>query len=208
MSDADDILNLAELLCARLCHDLSGPLGAVSAGAELLGEGGEGDAESLELLAASARSAALRLKYLRDAFGPGTQPAGCGTLAGKLRGWLGDGSGAGGIVLDWPDLRPDQEVPADLGRLILNLGVLARDCLPRGGRVSLSGDVSGDFEMLVEGPNLRVGEAIAAAGEAKVESARAAQGRLTALLAARLGRKLAAVSEPDRLTLTIRTKDL
>ena len=31
-----DELKLAELLCARLCHDLAGPVGAVATGAELL----------------------------------------------------------------------------------------------------------------------------------------------------------------------------
>lgn len=31
-------LRLAELLTTRLCHDLSGPIGAVNNGAEFLGE--------------------------------------------------------------------------------------------------------------------------------------------------------------------------
>ena len=37
---ADDDLILAELLCARLVHDLSGPVGAVANGAELLEDAG------------------------------------------------------------------------------------------------------------------------------------------------------------------------
>ena len=34
-------LQLAPLLCARLCHDLAGPFGAVNNGAELLKDDGE-----------------------------------------------------------------------------------------------------------------------------------------------------------------------
>jgi len=34
-------LQLAPLLCARLCHDLAGPFGAVNNGAELLNDDGE-----------------------------------------------------------------------------------------------------------------------------------------------------------------------
>ena len=34
-------LQLAPLLCARLCHDWAGPFGAVNNGAELLNDDGE-----------------------------------------------------------------------------------------------------------------------------------------------------------------------
>ena len=35
-----DQLRMAELLCTRLCHDLTGPIGAVNNGAEFLSEEG------------------------------------------------------------------------------------------------------------------------------------------------------------------------
>jgi len=39
-------MQLAELMAARLCHDLVGPIGAVAKGVELLGDGGP-DAERI-----------------------------------------------------------------------------------------------------------------------------------------------------------------
>ena len=56
-----DSLNLASLLCSRLCHDLLSPVGALSNGLELLAE--EKDPEMrkrcFELLEQSARAAGL-----------------------------------------------------------------------------------------------------------------------------------------------------
>ncbi|MDP6474208.1 MAG: hypothetical protein QF449_10455 [Alphaproteobacteria bacterium] len=48
-------LDFAALLCARLCHDMAGPVGAVNNGAELLSEGGdEGLEEARELISSCA----------------------------------------------------------------------------------------------------------------------------------------------------------
>ncbi|MBX9634016.1 MAG: hypothetical protein K2X44_03460, partial [Magnetospirillum sp.] len=66
-----DPLQLAELLCARLCHDLSGPVGAAAAGAELLEDmDGNADAETVSLVADAAGGAVSRLKFFRAALGP------------------------------------------------------------------------------------------------------------------------------------------
>src|SRR3954465_15130922 len=64
-------VDLASLLCSRLCHDLMSPVGALNNGIELLGD--EQDPEMrekcLELLADSARATANKLKFFRLAFG-------------------------------------------------------------------------------------------------------------------------------------------
>jgi len=66
-------VDLASLLCSRLCHDLMSPVGALNNGIELLGD--ETDPEMrekcLELLADSARATANKLKFFRLAFGAG-----------------------------------------------------------------------------------------------------------------------------------------
>lgn len=140
-------LEVAQLLCSRLCHDLAGPAGAVGAGVDLLGEGGS-DAEAMDLLALSASQLVARLGYYRMAFGF----AGAGTdlsweaareLARRL---FGDGR----VCLDWQavPIGPDGNAaaaPADVVRLAMCLILLAADALPRGGtlRIAVTAFASG-----------------------------------------------------------------
>ena len=67
----DTEVDLAALLCSRLCHDLLSPVGAMNNGLELLAD--EHDPEMkrrcMDLLAESAKSAADKLKFFRLAFG-------------------------------------------------------------------------------------------------------------------------------------------
>ena len=68
-----DALDLASLLCSRLCHDLMSPVGALNNGIELLADETDPDMREkcLELLADSARATANKLKFFRLAFGSG-----------------------------------------------------------------------------------------------------------------------------------------
>lgn len=101
---ADPLLDpvfLGQLLCTRLCHDMSGPVGALANGAELIGDDPEMvDAESLGLLTDSAAGAALKLRTLRAAFGrPGGLEA--GEMDRLLRGWAGPRTA---VILPPPDV--------------------------------------------------------------------------------------------------------
>ena len=64
-------LDLASLLCSRLCHDMLSPVGALTNGLELLAD--EKDPEMrqrcFELLEQSAKTSANKLKFFRLAFG-------------------------------------------------------------------------------------------------------------------------------------------
>src|SRR5690348_6964348 len=68
-----DPLDLASLLCSRLCHDLMSPVGALNNGIELLADETDPDMREkcLELLGDSARATANKLKFFRLAFGAG-----------------------------------------------------------------------------------------------------------------------------------------
>lgn len=70
-SSSDLDLNFTSLICSRLCHDLVGPVGAISNGIELMEmEEDPADAvDALDLLRHSADNATRRLKFLRLAFG-------------------------------------------------------------------------------------------------------------------------------------------
>lgn len=59
-------LELAALLCSRLCHDLISPIGAVNNGIEVMMEGGGEDmqAQALELVTYSAGEASASSRFM------------------------------------------------------------------------------------------------------------------------------------------------
>jgi histidine phosphotransferase ChpT len=74
---------LAGIVCARICHDLVGPVGAVVNGTDLIADLGLANAEEeMALVAQSVRRAAAMLKFHRLAFGPAGDSA--STLARGL----------------------------------------------------------------------------------------------------------------------------
>src|SRR5262245_12475392 len=66
-----EALDLAALLCSRVCHDVISPVGAIVNGLEVLED--EKDASmrefALNLISKSARQASARLQFARLAFG-------------------------------------------------------------------------------------------------------------------------------------------
>src|SRR6187455_547321 len=66
-----DSLDLAALLCSRVCHDVISPVGAIVNGLEVLED--ENDPAmrdfALDLIRKSARQASARLQFARLAFG-------------------------------------------------------------------------------------------------------------------------------------------
>jgi histidine phosphotransferase ChpT len=136
-----DPLDLAALLCSRVCHDVIGPVGAIINGLEMLDE--EQDAEirafALELIKKSAEQASARLQFCRLAFGAaGSAGASIDTSDAAMvaRGLFGGER----TELEWnvPPLR----MPKNNVKLILNLCLIAATAIPRGGviEVALSGD--------------------------------------------------------------------
>src|SRR3954468_16264066 len=83
-----DSLDLAALLCSRVCHDVISPVGAIVNGLEVLED--ENDPAmhdfALDLIRKSARQASARLQFARLAFGAApAQPARRWTLATPSR---------------------------------------------------------------------------------------------------------------------------
>ena len=179
---------LAELLCARLCHDLAGAVGAVSAGAELLAEEGPASpmaAEAVSLLADSAASMTARLKFLRLALGLSSASA-PGEARPLAHAYLEKGYPQGEWRLDWPAEQGLAASP-DHAKLLLNLVCLAQDSLPRGGVIVVRPQ---DTALVTaRGATVMAGESVQglAAGELAGLGPRAGQGAYAAFLAARLG---------------------
>src|SRR6266851_1202889 len=68
---APDALELAALLCSRVCHDLISPVGAIVNGLEVLDDNPKPDDRefALDLIRKSAKTASARLQFCRLAFG-------------------------------------------------------------------------------------------------------------------------------------------
>lgn len=134
-----DELTLAELLCARLCHDLSGPVGATAAGTELFDGMDCADPETLALVATTAQGAAARLRFLRAALGPTAQtPMSAAALRHLVDQHLSAQASAAGsaITLVWDAL--PETIDGLTVRLVLNLIILGLGALPRGGRLTVA----------------------------------------------------------------------
>lgn len=132
-------LKMAEMLCTRLCHDLTGPIGAVNNGAEFLQEEGfEMQSEAMELILSSASEAVNRLQFYRQAYGRQSE-AGEASLSEKKQ-TVEDFFANTKIKIDWPDAHADASpvsVSQKMGRLILNLLIIASGVLLKGGTIAI-----------------------------------------------------------------------
>lgn len=133
-------IRTAQALCARLLHDLAGPIGGVHTGAELLEDLDSGlEADATRLIADSARQAMARLRLLRIAYGLAgeTVPGDATEARALVEAWLA-GSRVG---IDWPDDRVLAPLVDRRGgvKLLLNLVIIARQALVRPGRLVIDG---------------------------------------------------------------------
>jgi histidine phosphotransferase ChpT len=156
-------VDLASLLCSRLCHDLMSPVGALNNGIELLAD--ETDPEMrekcLELLADSARASANKLKFFRLAFGAGGgfgEAIDSQETKAALEGVFGPERR---IELGW--MVAAEKLPKTAAKLLLNLALLAGDALVRGGRLDVGAESgNGKIELAVraEGPRILLDPAL------------------------------------------------
>lgn len=185
----DDRLRLAELLTARLCHDLSGLLGGVHGTLDLLLEE-LGANETAAIAHETATALTRRMKLLRTAWGGPPEPLDLPQFTA-----LALGLANRRVVLDVSALSPKTAFSPVMGRLLANLLVLGADSLPRGGTVALDGDAT-DIIIRLSGPDAAwpIGFAAMLVDEptawAALHDARSLQGPLTALLAHHSGLRL------------------
>lgn len=153
-----EALDLAALLCSRVCHDLISPVGAIVNGLEVLAE--EKDEETqkfaLELIKKSANTASAKLQFCRIAFGAaGSAGAQIDTGdAEKIsRGFLEDEK----TKLEWN--LPRLFMAKNKVKLLLNMLLIAGQAIPRGGRMTIDpigeGDTMG-IKVTVAGTNAKI----------------------------------------------------
>ncbi len=207
-------LRVAELLASRLCHDLVGPIGAVSNGMELLEDEDLGMSDdAIQLAANSARQAANLLRFYRLAYGMAGARigAGLGDLQEVAAGYLATSK----ATLDWAIRLTPENLPEGLGKLLLNMIVLAGETLPRGGTLSvavLDGPAGLEAAVTASGTGAKLREEAQSAlvDDVVIDelTPRNVQGYFTRLLAQRMGSDLmidSPVVDSLRLSVTLST---
>ena len=138
MTAPSDDLTIAALLISRMCHDLAAPAGAVLNGVELLRDDSSGGKESLDLVEFSATETVRRIEYYRLAFGA-AGGFGVDVPLADLRRVAGAYFTGRKVTLDWPVMAASPaSLPQSLGKLLMNLILLASEGLPRGGSVRVA----------------------------------------------------------------------
>ncbi len=149
-------LKLAALMSSKLCHDVIGPVGAINNGVELLNDEANADMrdQAMDLVNQSAGEAAARLQFYRLAFGlAGGMGAEVSLRDGRMlcREFMNYGK----VSLDWPDDAGGAEnLSKDAIKVICNMVALAAGALPRGGNLTVSGQVTGSewtFDFIATG---------------------------------------------------------
>lgn len=131
---------MAELLCTRMCHDMAGPIGAVSNGAELLDDedGGSGASQAFELIQTSAKSAVSKLVFFRNAYGR-INFAGEADLF-EIKGMTENYLEGSKIKLIWNGTHENSAISISrkLGRIILLVILFISESMIKGGDITVA----------------------------------------------------------------------
>ncbi len=132
-----EALDLAALLCSRVCHDIISPVGAIINGLEVLDEDNSEEMRNFafDLIRRSAGQASAKLQFARLAFGAAGSAGAEIDLADAekvARGYM-QGEKAD---LSWES--PRVLMPKNLVKLILNLLLLSVASIPRGGSIKVT----------------------------------------------------------------------
>jgi histidine phosphotransferase ChpT len=204
---APDALELAALLCSRVCHDLISPVGAIVNGLEVLDDDPKPEDRefALDLIRKSARTASARLQFCRLAFGAAGSSGAqidLGDAQNMARGHLEDAK----TRITWN--LPRALLPKNKVKLLLNMLVIAQQTIPRGGVLTVDSTGEGDgsgFRVAATGLNARMPQNIAdllSSVSTSAIDAHAVQPYYTRLLAQARGLRVALAPEGDAVVVT------
>lgn len=140
-----DDLELAALLCSRVCHDVISPVGAITNGLEVLDDDNDEQMRgfALDLIKKSARQASAKLRFARLAFGAAGSAGAeidLGDAEEVTTSFIGDEK----VALTWSG--PRETRPKNQVKLLLNMVLVGLTTIPRGGILAVS----------IDGPELSV----------------------------------------------------
>ena len=202
-----DNLELAALLCSRVCHDLISPVGAIVNGLEVLDDNPKPEDRefALDLIRKSAKTASARLQFCRLAFGAAGSSGAqidLGDAQTMARGHLEDGK----TTIAWN--LPRLLLPKNKVKLLLNMLVIAQQTIPRGGVLTVDAVGEGDamgLRVAASGLNARMPQNIAdllSSGHASAIDAHAVQPYYTRLLALACGLKVVLAPDGEAVVVT------
>ena len=196
-------LDLAAMLCSRVCHDVISPVGAIVNGLEVLeDESDESMREvAIDLIKRSAAGASAKLQFCRLAFGA------AGSAGASID--TGDAESVARALLEtektafaWKATR--QFLPKNKVKLLLNLCQIAGATIPRGGVIEVEvmgeGETAG-LRVSAKGANARLQAGFAdllcgRAGASKVD-AHSIQPYFAGLVAGECGMKVEVEQSPE-----------
>jgi histidine phosphotransferase ChpT len=203
-------LDLAALLCSRVCHDLISPVGAIVNGIEVMEEDKDEETKTfaLDLIKKSAYQASAKLQFCRLAFGAAGSVGAqidLGDAEKTARGLFADGK----TEVIWQ--LPRQLLAKNRVKLLLNMLLIAAGAISRGGTLTVEpvpgGNGAFGFLVTASGLNARLNPATAdflAGCPAQPVDAHAIQPLYTGILARDCGLALSAHSEGGTVALTAR----
>ena len=198
-------LDLAALLCSRVCHDLISPVGAIVNGLEVLEEDKDEETKTfaLDLIKKSARQASAKLQFCRLAFGAAGSAGAqieLGDAEKAARGLMEDGK----TTIVWN--LPRELVPKNRAKLLLNMLMVAVGGIPRGGTLTVDPAETG-FRVAATGLNARLSPTAAdllGGSPAHPVDAHAIQPVYTGILARDCGLTVSAAVEGEAVVITAR----
>ncbi|MGA3310307.1 MAG: histidine phosphotransferase family protein [Xanthobacteraceae bacterium] len=201
-------LDLAALLCSRVCHDLISPVGAIVNGIEVLEEDKDEETKTfaLDLIKKSAYQASAKLQFCRLAFGA------AGSAGAQIE--LGDAEKAARGLLEDNKTKLIWNLPCQLlaknrVKLLLNMLMIGAGAVPRGGTLTVDPVPGGEggFVVTACGLNARLSPAtteLLSGSPAQAVDAHAIQPLYAGILARDCGLALAAGGEAGTVVLTAR----
>jgi histidine phosphotransferase ChpT len=198
-------LDLAALLCSRVCHDLISPVGAIVNGLEVLDEDKDEETKTfaLDLIKKSAQQASAKLQFCRLAFGAAGSAGAqieLGDAEKVARGLIEDGK----TTIVWN--LPREFVPKNRAKLLLNMLMVAVGTIPRGGVLTID-PTEGGYRVAATGLNARLSPVTAellAGSPAHPVDAHAIQPVYTGILARDCGLTVSAAVEGDAVVVAAR----
>src|SRR6201998_3219697 len=202
-----EALELAALLCSRVCHDLISPVGAIVNALEVLDDSNKPEDRdfALELIRKSSKTASARLQFCRLAFGAAGSSGAqidLGDALNMAKGHIEDGKST--IAWNLPRIL----LPKNRVKLLLNMLVIAQQTIPRGGTLTVDPIGEGEtmaFRVIASGLNARLPQNIAdllSSTQAPAADAHAVQPYYTRLLAQACGLSVRLAPEGETIVVT------